>query len=223
MTKNSQKQTKDQSKLQTLKSLAALIASETKDPLCGIRSACDIIKDNLDSAMKFIDLIAFSSSRSLVFADMILQNINDEGELDRSDFEELSIRDVVKDAIAQYLFNGREEIDLLNINYADDFKFFGDKVLMSFVILNLLKNSIVHKARIDVWFDSSVKCIYWRDEGNGIPADKLPYVFEDVLVRNKKNNLGMGLPFCKRIMKAFGGDICFKSAEGKGTEFCLRF
>jgi hypothetical protein len=46
--------------------------------------------------MKFIDLITLSSSRSLQFADMILQNINDEGEIDRSDFEELSIRYVDK-------------------------------------------------------------------------------------------------------------------------------
>jgi two-component system CAI-1 autoinducer sensor kinase/phosphatase CqsS len=62
-----------------------------------------------------------------------------------------------------------------------------------------------------------------KDEGNGIPADKLPYVFEDVLTRNKKDNLGMGLPFCKRVMKAFGGDISVKSKLEKGTEFCLKF
>ena len=48
----------------------------------------------------------------------------------------------MENAIAQYLLNGRDEIELLNVDYDEDFKFFGDEVLMSFVILNLLKNLI---------------------------------------------------------------------------------
>jgi two-component system CAI-1 autoinducer sensor kinase/phosphatase CqsS len=70
---------------------------------------------------------------------------------------------------------------------------------------------------------SKTRTLHFKDDEVGIPADKLPYVFEDVLVRNRKNNLGIGLPFCRRVMNAFGGDIFVKSAEGKGMEFCLRF
>jgi two-component system CAI-1 autoinducer sensor kinase/phosphatase CqsS len=35
--------------------------------------------------------------------------------------------------------------------------------------------------------------------------------------------MGFGLPFCKRVMNAFGGDISVKSVVGEGAEFCLRF
>jgi signal transduction histidine kinase len=201
-------QTNSQAKLQTLKSLSALIASETKDPLYGIRSACDIMRDHLDEAMKFVDLISFSSSRGLLFADRILKNINDE-EIDKSSFEDLSIRDLVENAVAQYLFNDRKEIDLLDINYDDDFIFFGDKVLMSFVILSLLKNALASQVKIHIWFNSKERCVYFKNEGAGISEDKLKDIFNE-----------QKLSFCKKIMNAFGGDI---SVKCEGTEFCLRF
>jgi light-regulated signal transduction histidine kinase (bacteriophytochrome) len=41
--------------------------------------------------------------------------------------------------------------------------------------------------------------------------------------QEKPDNIGLGLPFCKRVMKAFGGDILVKSVVGEGTEFCLKF
>jgi two-component system CAI-1 autoinducer sensor kinase/phosphatase CqsS len=232
-------QTNSQAKLQTLKSLSALIASETKDPLYGIRSACDIMRDHLDEAMKFVDLISFSSSRGLLFADMILKNINDE-EIDKSSFEDLSIKDVVENAIVQYLFNNREEIDLLNINYDDDFVFRGDETLMSFVILNLLKNALASQAKIHIWFNSKERCVYLRDEGDGFSEEKLKDIFNEQKVGFAKpdqrqakpdqrcasqmqTSIVLGLPFCKRVMNAFGGDISVKSEVGKGAEFCLQF
>jgi two-component system CAI-1 autoinducer sensor kinase/phosphatase CqsS len=39
----------------------------------------------------------------------------------------------------------------------------------------------------------------------------------------KKGGTGLGLPFCKRVMLSFGGDVSCKSAEGEGVEFCLNF
>jgi len=230
-----------QTKIQTLKSLTTSITLETKDQLCGIKSACDIIRDNLDNAIKFIDLIAVASSRGLLFADMILYNIDDE-EIDKSSFKNLSIATVVENAIAKYLFKNKEEIELINVNYDNDFIFLGDETLMSFVILNLLKNALIYKARIDIWFDSKQKCLYFKDAGVGIATSKLANIFNEQIFnehkvgftksdqrqerdqqQEKSTNIGLGLPFCKRVMKAFGGDISVKSVVGEGTEFCLRF
>jgi len=211
-----------QTKIQTLKSLTTSITLETKDQLCSIKSACDIIRDNLDDAIKFIELIILSSSRGLLFADMVLHNIDDK-EIDKSSFKNLSITTVVENALSKYLFKNREEIELINANYDNDFIFLGDEALMSFVILNLLKNALIYKARIDIWFDSKQKCLYFKDAGVGIAADKLEFIFDDFFTSNKKSGTGLGLPFCKRVMRAFGGNISVKSELGKGTEFCLRF
>jgi signal transduction histidine kinase len=43
------------------------------------------------------------------------------------------------------------------------------------------------------------------------------------MTSGKKGGTGLGLPFCRRVMKAFGGDISCKSVAGEGVEFCLKF
>ena len=56
------------------------------------------------------------------------------------------------------------------------------------------------------------------------PDEELPpYIFDDFFTSDKKGGTGLGLPFCKRVMEAFGGDITCESVEGEGVEFCLRF
>ena len=38
-----------------------------------------------------------------------------------------------------------------------------------------------------------------------------------------EDGTGLGLPFCRRIMRAFDGDIIYRSEMGKWTEFEMRF
>ena len=65
------------------------------------------------------------------------------------------------------------------------------------------------------------------DTGAGIPADKLPFIFEPFYrVRGKEEQQrgsGLGLTFCKRIMELHGGEIAASSVEGQGSTFLLKF
>ena len=187
-----------------LKYLSNSISVETKNSLSPIISTCETIRNNLEKTIEMLYSISDSACRFLLAIDIALQNANID-EIDKSKFVDLSIAEVVDNAIAKYLFNGDEEMALLNVDLSDDFIFKGDEVLMSFVVLNLLKNSLVHKAKINIWLDEEKRCLYFKDNR----ADK---VESDI-----------GLSFCKRVMQAFDGDIACKSSVGKGTEFCLRF
>lgn len=51
---------------QRIKSLAGSIAHETRNLLASIKQGCDIIKNCLDEAMEFLDLISTSSTRGLM-------------------------------------------------------------------------------------------------------------------------------------------------------------
>jgi two-component system CAI-1 autoinducer sensor kinase/phosphatase CqsS len=225
--------------IRNLKSLAASIAHETRNPLSAIQGACEIIRRNLDEAIEFLDLIDISSCRGLVISDIILQNIQD-GEIDKSKFVKLSMAAVLDEASASYAFEGAKEKDLLNVNFEDDFDFFGDETLMIFVILNLIRNSLYYRARIDIWLDGDRKCLYFKDGGSN-RLENSEQLFSGLMRRihdssraspepeefqSEKNDeefINFSLPFCKRVMKAFGGDISVKSVENEGTEFCLRF
>jgi len=209
-------------KIQKIKSLAGSIAHETRNPLSAIKGCCDIIKSNLDEAVEYLDLISASSSRGLSMIDMILQNIREE-EIDKSKFLNLSIASIVKSAIKEFAFESEEQRELINVDLENDFIFKGDETLMIFVLFNLLKNSLYYKAKINIWLDDDKKCLYFKDNSVGIPADKLESIFDSFFTSNKKSGTGLGLPFCKRVMKAFSGDISCKSVEGEGVEFCLKF
>ncbi len=69
--------------------------------------------------------------------------------------------------------------------------------------------------------------IYVHDTGPGIPSNIIPKLFGDFYTSGKKEGTGLGLSFCKRNMRLFGGDIICESefAQGKNgwTKFSLLF
>ena len=60
------------------------------------------------------------------------------------------------------------------------------------------------------------------DTGSGIPADRLPAIFDD-FVTTKRRGLGLGLAISKRIVEQLDGTIDVESEVGRGTAFTLRF
>jgi len=67
-----------------------------------------------------------------------------------------------------------------------------------------------------------------RDTGGGIPADKLPRIFDPYFTTKKgpdesgKGGTGLGLSSCREIIEAHRGKIRVASTEGKGTAFTLK-
>lgn len=55
------------------------------------------------------------------------------------------------------------------------------------------------------------------DTGSGITPEQLPNLF-DRRVRFDENGNGLGLPICKEIIDAHGGEIIVESEPGKGTK-----
>ena len=80
----------------------------------------------LNQLIEYVDLIADSSTQGLAMIDVILANIRD-GDIDKSNFVELSITNTVKKAIKQYAYKNEEEKNLLNLNLEDDFIVGGDE------------------------------------------------------------------------------------------------
>ena len=220
------KESSDQchAKIEQVKSLAGSIAHETRNPLAGIKGCCELMKDNLNQLIEYIDLIYDSSSQGLAMIDMIMANIRD-GEVDKSNFTDLSISDVVKKALKQFSYQNQQDRDLVSYNLNEDFIFRGDENMMIFVIYNLLKNALHYKAKIEIRTEikSNGNYLYFKDYGPGIESDKLELIFESFFTSGKKDGTGLGLPFCRRIMRAFDGKIICKSEMEKGAEFEMKF
>ena len=215
---------KNHDKIEQVKSLAGSIAHETRNPLAGIKGCCELMKNNLNELIEYIDLIHDSSSQGLAMIDMILANIR-EGKIDKSNFTDLSISNVVKKALKQFSYKNEEEKDLISLDLEQSFIFRGDENMMIFVIFNLLKNSLYYKSKIEIRAEAKPdgNYLYFKDYGPGIEKDKLKLVFESFFTSGKKDGTGLGLTFCKRIMMAFNGDIICKSEIDRWTEFEMKF
>jgi signal transduction histidine kinase len=68
-----------------------------------------------------------------------------------------------------------------------------------------------------------------RDTGSGIPADKLPRIFDRYFSTKSgpdesgKGGTGLGLAFCHDVIEEHAGRIRVESTVGKGTCFTLKF
>jgi signal transduction histidine kinase len=103
----------------------------------------------------------------------------------------------------------------------------GDRFALGRVYRNLINNAIqatepggrvtVTTARAGDYVQIDV-----ADTGSGIPAERLPAIFDD-FVTTKRRGLGLGLAISKRIVEQLNGTIDVQSELGRGTSFTLRF
>ena len=97
------------------------------------------------------------------------------------------------------------------------------------VIFNLLMNATTHgkASEVTITIDGNTRTITVRDNGQGIPSDVLPRIFDLSYssAGHGKENAGVGLAFAKMVLDASGAKIACHSRTGKGsfTEFVMTF
>jgi len=108
----------------------------------------------------------------------------------------------------------------------DDLVVYGDAGLLRRVFQNLVANAINFTPRGEVTIGAksggtggSVEC-WVRDDGAGIPADRLERIFEKGETdSDQAGATGLGLPIVKAFVEAHGGSVTVESKEGEGSTF----
>ena len=103
--------------------------------------------------------------------------------------------------------------------------FTGDKVKLEQLVLNLLRNAKdavgdSGSIRFSAERENDRIVITCRDNGCGIPADRIGTIF-DPFVTYKENGTGLGLAAAKKIAEAHGGTITVRSVPDKETVFTV--
>ncbi|MEM9687213.1 MAG: ATP-binding protein [Bacteroidota bacterium] len=124
-------------------------------------------------------------------------------------------------------FESEWEVESLTMDYDPD------KLLS--IIANLLTNALKYtqeKGKVTLHAgivkkrDKKILQLKVKDTGIGIPADKIPYIFDRFYQVNTTNQIhkgtGIGLALAKEFTELMKGTISVKSEVDKGTEFTVR-
>ena len=121
----------------------------------------------------------------------------------------------------------RQNIVVSKVGYYPALRVLADPDRLSQVLDNLLDNAIRHAGPgtgITVEITESgagVECSV-RDQGAGIPAEHLPFIFErfyrvDKSRQRTSGGTGLGLAIARALIQAMGGRIWAESVEGQGA------
>lgn len=239
----------EKEKLKTIGSISAGMAHELRTPLRSISFSLANIKQSFPKIVKSHDIKKIKSTLDIEISDWenIISSLEDaESELksaftvidmllvkanisviNREKFQVCSIAKCIRETLRRYPFDiGESRL----IKWEEcDFSFLGDELLMVHIFFNLLKNALYYikaagKGEIKIWCEQTEKTniLHFHDSGKGISSKILPKIFNPFFTKTY-HGTGVGLSFCKYVMKAFDGDISCHSQENEFTEFLLSF
>ncbi|MFO0890286.1 MAG: PAS domain S-box protein [Isosphaeraceae bacterium] len=215
----------------------AMLAHELRNPLAPIRNAVSIMamtEDDRESQAWARDVI----DRQVLHLTRLVDDLLDVSRISQGkiklDRETLPVSSFVASALesSRPIIESRKHH--LEISLPDEpLRVEGDPTRLSQVVLNLLNNAAKYtpeggRIRLSVAREDDLMVLSVRDNGEGIPPEMLPKVFELFTQVNRsidrsEGGLGIGLTLVRRLVEMHGGSVDARSdGPGKGSEFIIR-
>ncbi|MDF1662096.1 MAG: ATP-binding protein [Planctomycetota bacterium] len=216
-------------KLKAIRTMAASVAHEIRNPLNAIQNSVGLLRRDLDLSGDDEELLEIVHEETLRISNIVQQFLKFARPAPAM-MELGDIGSLIRDTMT--LLNNDERVTehhSFDLELPDDLPMARhDKDKVKQIMWNLLTNALdalpkgghigVKARALD---DSGVE-ISVRDNGPGIPAAILPKIFEPFMT-SKSRGSGLGLAIVKAIMDSHGGDLRIKTSQGQGTTFLLRF
>lgn len=96
--------------------------------------------------------------------------------------------------------------------------------LLELILENLITNALRYAKRkviVSIRTEGSWLCLDVSDDGDGIPEEELPYLF-DLFFKGKDGQHGLGLPLARQAANYMGGELTAANRPEGGAVFTLR-
>jgi signal transduction histidine kinase len=209
--------------------LAAEFAHQIKNPLAIINNTAFSLQRSLRSgkgdAVRQIEIIQEEVAR----ADRVITQIMGYAQLSEGHVEKLDVVEESERAIAQVFPPAVPTQIRIHREFAAHFPpLLMQRGHLSEILVNLLKNAreaLGQEGNVfvaaDCHRDNSIE-ISVRDDGPGVPPDKIERIFE-AYYTTKEKGTGLGLAIVKHNTELYGGTVRVESKSGQGAKFVLLF
>ena len=224
---NRKKEQHSRSKTAALLSYAGYIAHELRTPLASIAVRASLTRGCPmtvgEEGQAHLEELSQEVKRSFALIDMLLTNVDPLRHValkragsDPADGDAL-ISEIVAQALRRYPFRSEAERERVRVEVLQDCKVKGPSLLLQHVLMNLVRNAFEHGRRghaveLGITARRSGKgCeVSVQDNGQGCAPDEL-------------HHGGLGLLFCRSVLRSVGGELKMMSNAGGGctVRLCL--
>ena len=206
--------------------MAQVMAHEIKNPLTPLRLSAQRLEQKYYSKSSDFDKV-FSDSLEIMNEEIdnlqtLVQEFSKFARMPSANFIHYNLNDQIKEIVTPYESKVNIQLDL------DESlpKFYGDKMQMKQVFVNLIQNAIQSIKGSDgaisiiTKYKSLKFIITIEDNGEGIQDEDLDKIFRPYFTKREKGT-GLGLAIVKRIVSQHNGRIEVTSKKSKGTKFTI--
>ncbi|MDF2432670.1 MAG: hypothetical protein JWP44_2301 [Mucilaginibacter sp.] len=207
-----------------------IASHELRTPITSLKMSLQLLdrmKDNPSHDM-FPRLIK-QSRNSVQKISVLVEDLLDFGRLQEGKLElnksSVTLFELLSNCCNSITIEGKQQV----IIFGDKrIKVYADERRIDEVVTNLVNNAIKYAPAskhilLTIERENGQAKVCVLDAGPGIPADKIPYLFDRYYQANnfksKSSGLGLGLYISAEIIKSHGGEIGVKSELGKGSTF----
>lgn len=226
---------KDSAKLDKLRrDFVANISHELRTPVTVIRGSLEALCDGVVTESRMVEEYHRQMLSESAYLERLVSDLLDLARLQNPDFimemSEVSLKDITQDAVRSIQrIADTKTIEVQFSCLGNNFNVFGDYGRLRQILLILLDNAIKFSpagGSVEVVLIEAQDKITLsvRDQGPGIVAEDLPYIFERFYKQrseSNKNGTGLGLAIAKQIADRHSAVLKAINRTNAGCEFIL--
>ncbi|MFN3307941.1 MAG: ATP-binding protein [Anaerolineales bacterium] len=213
----------------------ANVSHELRTPLTSLRGYLDMMREGAfgevtDEQAHALDALSRSAARlEKLIDDLILFAYAERGELTLT-LTRQNLGEITREVVDSHGYSAQAKGVTLKVKIEPNLPFvLCDRERIAWVINELITNAIKFSLSagtvwVAVFHEGGIVTVSVRDQGVGIPTQRLPEIFEpfhqlDGSTTRRHGGTGLGLALATRILEAHGSHLRVDSEVGKGSLF----